>query len=299
MMAERPDPLPGPVHVVAGGGPSLMERAPGRILRGDRIVRVNNFFLEPAFTLGRRVDLAVMGGDPRVAPFMFATLQRTVQKTMHRSGPEQEDAGQGAARQGYDLRAWCSHDPRVARAGRRHLRAPEQPYALRDRHLAREVTALMARYQRQPTTGLRAVLAAHGAGAGSIVLAGIDMYRSDRRYPFQPGRHMRDLMGADLGHRALDTRLHDHDLDRALIDLLLARGDVHLVRAAKGTAFGEQIALGPVRPGVPLEPEPREDAPTDWVPRAGLYPIGLLKALRRGSALKRRVFERRASGRPS
>ena len=79
------------VTLVAGNGPSLATIPPGQVLASDQVVRTNNFFFEEQYYVGRRVDLAFIGGDPRVAPFVLATLAH--------------------ARESYELRAWSASHP--------------------------------------------------------------------------------------------------------------------------------------------------------------------------------------------
>lgn len=261
--------------VVAGNGASLAHLPVGVIRADDFIIRTNNFFFERSFHLGQRVDMAFMGGDPRVAPFMFETLYR--------------------CRADYDLRSWSSHNPKVIRAGQRRFKHSFQPMRYRDSALETEVCQLVTRYGRHPTTGIYAVLMAHGLGAECIILAGMDFYGSRTRYPFEPGPHYRALMGQDLGQRGLDHHLHDLDLDHAILRLLQARGDVQLLRVGDSELLRDVSAPAPDRKGDVLE-VPRASPPSDWADRAGLYPIGVLKMLRWSSAAlrnaKKRVFTR-------
>jgi hypothetical protein len=236
------------------------------VLADDFVVRVNNFFFERRFHLGPRVDLAVLGGDPRVAPFMAETLRRCGD---------------------YDLRAWTSHDPRVIR-GIGRMPAPHVPMRLRDAHVARALDALRARHDREVTTGIFAVLTAHALGAERIVLAGMDLYGGPARYPFAPGRRMRALMGQDLGRRGADPQLHDTDLDRAVLAMLAARGDVALHAAAPTPRLDDLMPPAPARDGARPDDRPRSP-PEDWAPRAGAYPVALLRALRASRALLGRV----------
>lgn len=252
--------------VVAGGGLSLTRLIPGQVLVTDRIVRTNNFFFEPMHYLGRRVDLAFMGGDPRVAPFMFETLWR--------------------CRADYDLAAWSSHNPAVIRAGQRRFGACYRVMRYRDAAIEAEVAALMARHERKPTTGTYAALMAHGMGARRIILTGIDFYNGSQRYPFEPGRHQRDLMGQDLNRRGVDQRLHAPQLDLDILSALIRRGDAEFLRSGAGTPLDSLMPQAPVRTGQPVIPTPRTP-PTDWAPRAGLYPIAWLKLMRRASAMLR------------
>ncbi|TNJ40987.1 hypothetical protein FGE21_15665 [Phaeobacter sp. B1627] len=258
--------------VVAGNGASLAQLPVGRILADDFIIRTNNFFFEPRFYLGRRVDLAFMGGDPRVAPFMFETLHR--------------------CRRDYDLRSWSSQNRRVQRAGRRRFASLFQPMRYRDATLERQVQALISRYGRHPTTGIYAALMAHGLGAGRIILAGMDFYGTPKRYPFEPGPHYRALMGQDLGRRGLDRHLHDLDLDHAILRLLRAREDVQLLRVGDSPLLRDVADAAPDRGGPRLE-QSRSAPPTDWAGRAGVYPIEVLKVLRKGSAALRGIRKRK------
>ncbi|WP_065323912.1 alpha-2,3-sialyltransferase [Tritonibacter mobilis] len=259
--------------VVAGNGTSLAQIPQSAILADDFIIRTNNFFFEQRFHLGRRVDLAFMGGDPRVAPFMFETLYR--------------------CRSDYDLGGWSSHNPRVIRAGRRRFGQNFYPMRYRDTSLETRVRQLISRHGRHPTTGIYAVLMAHGLGAETILLAGMDFYGTRNRYPFSPGPHYRALMGQDLAHRGFDHHLHDLELDHAILRLLQARGDVRLLRLGDSPVLRDVTTPTPDRGGRGLD-LPRTAPPTDWASRAGLYPIGALKALRRGKTalqgIKKRVL---------
>ncbi|MCZ0811381.1 alpha-2,3-sialyltransferase [Roseovarius sp. EGI FJ00037] len=258
-----------PLAVVGGNGPSLERIAPGRVLAGDTVFRTNNFFFEPRHFLGRQVDMAVMAGDPRVAPFMFETLWR--------------------CRHDYDLRAWTSHNPAVIRAGRRRFKSLFRPMGYRDAHVGKVVDSLVAHHQRKPMTGTYAVLMAHGLGMDRIVLAGLDLYGATQRYIYRPGPQCRALMGQDLGQRGADERLHAPDLDRAILEALMQRGDVSLSRASDDTMLDDLLPLAPSREGATFAATPRR-APTDWAARSGLYDIRMLRALRhvRGWARNRK-----------
>ena len=256
--------------VVAGNGQSLSRIAPGRVLAGDAVVRTNNFFFEPEFYLGRRVDLAYLAGDPRVAPFMF--------ETMHRCRDE------------YEIGGWTSHNPKVIKAGMHRFKDLFRPMQFRDVAVEREVERLSTRFQRKPMSGTYAVLAAHGFGAWRIVVAGIELYSGAARYPFTPGRHFESLMAPCRASRGHDRHLHDPDLDRAILEYLQLRGDLRLERSAECSALMDVLPLAETRAGDPLVTVPRDEPVNDWAPWAGAYPIGMLKVMRRGAALRRRLM---------
>ena len=262
------------VVIIAGNGPSLERADPVQVKAGDRIVRINNFFFEPVFHLGPRVDLAVMGGDPRVAPFMLESLSR--------------------ARHSYDIAGWTGFDARVVRAGRR-LALPFAPPLPWPAGLEAGIAGLTARYQLKPTTGTRAAvqgwLMAEAAGLAGAVLLGFDLYGGPAPYSFAPGRHFRALMAHDLGRRDGRTGQHDPDLDRAVLGLLAEHaartGGPALWRGVAGTALDGVLDAAPEREGPTAEGvgRPRPDAETDWPERVGAYPILLLRVLRRVRAL--------------
>lgn len=256
--------------IVGGNGPSLARIAPGRALAGDAVVRINNFFFEPFHYLGNRVDLAVIGGDPRVAPFVFETLQQQCRA--------------------YDLRGWTSPDARLIGGGRRRVHAPYRPIRYHPAHAAL-VRDLSAAHGLKPTTGIYAVMAALALAPRPVILAGMDLYTGDRRYAYEPGRHQRDLLGADLDRRGYDTRLHSRELDRRILGALAARDDVTLWRSTEDGPLAGLMDLAPPRTGPAMVPVPRI-APGDWAGRTGLYPVAGLKLMRRVRARQRQLMKR-------
>jgi len=260
--------MTGRTAVVAGNGPSVARIDMGRVLTSDTILRTNNFFFEPMHYLGRRVDLAVMAGDPRVAPFVFATLWQ--------------------CRVDYDLQGWTSHNPLVTRAGQRRFSSLYRRVGFRSHDIAQRLGVLIAQHDRKPMTGTYAVLMAHALGFERIILAGFDMYGGTRRYPYQPGPRCRALLGQDLGHRGLDGRLHDPLLDRKILEMLMERGDVDLMRASDDTGLDDLLPLAPIREGQAVIATPRQP-PADWAARSGLYHIDMLRMMRRMRRWQRSV----------
>jgi hypothetical protein len=253
--------------VIGGNGLSLESLLPGQVLADDFIVRVNNFFFEPKLFLGNRVDLAFMGGDPRVAPFMFETL--------YRKGTD------------YDLRQWSSHNPKLHKAGHRFA-TQFLPMQYSDDTLRRQVETLIIKYQHHPMTGTYGAFMAHGLGLRNIVLVGIDFYSGASRYLFEPGPHYRALMGSDLNKRAVDRNLHNPDLDLKLFELLAKQEDVRLTQASHSPALAQLLDAAPIRRGRSVVPTLRQ-APTDWETFAGFYPIHVLRTLRRVRRLMKKT----------
>ena len=251
--------------VVAGNGPSLAEIPAGVVIKGDMIIRTNSFFLESTYHLGDQVDLAYVAGDPRVAPFVLATMQKVSDH--------------------YSIAGWSAQNPSVIKAGSKHVTRPFEPFATANPEASRTLKSLSERYQAQPTAGVTAMFQAQARGARTLILAGIDLYATSQRYVYEPGKHMRDLLGPNLGARAYDTRLHNESLDRALIDWMANQDGMTVLKASAASPL-DGIDVAPVRSGEPVLPKPKAVS-DEWVSWAGWYPIWWLKAMRKAAAWSR------------
>jgi hypothetical protein len=259
--------------LVAGNGQSLERIVPGRVLATDFMLRVNNFFFERRRFLGDRVDLAFVAGDPRIAPFVFEAMAQ--------------------ARDQYRIGSWAALTPRIAQAGARLGRhgVAQTPFRLRDAMTEAALTRLQADHGAVPTAGVRAILLAHALGARKILLAGLDLYKGDMRYAYDPGPHQLALLGADLGRRSYDTALHSAELDRRVIGWLAEQPDLTLWRTADVPALNDLLDLAPPRTGQAVEVMDKRPI-TDWPHRAGFQSIHMLRILRRVRWMQRRLFGR-------
>jgi len=255
-------------YVVAGNGTSLAAPHDNRILASDKIVRTNNFFFEHNSYLGTRVDLAVMGGDPRVAPFMFETLWQ--------------------CRKTYDISAWCSHNPRVQKAGKRRFAASFTAFPTPPGAFSTQLQNLIETYQCKPMTGTYAALAAFGQGAEQIILTGFDLYQSGKRYTYDVGRRQSQLLGSDLNTRSVDRLQHNIDLDIAVFELLQQHLEGGVFCATPNPTLSKVMDIAPKREGPPPQVRPL-DPPDDWAGWAGLYPLAALRMLRSASRILRRA----------
>lgn len=246
------DAQPGP-YLVAGSGESLRTVEPARVPASATIVRVNNFFLEPSYLLGRRVDHLYFSADPRAVRFYLATVRRLV------------------ARGEYDIRASASHLP--AAVGHR----PPEPFEA-VRH-GPEVTELLAEIRAReglaPTSGLMALLWAYGRGARRMLLAGIDLY-AGAKYAFEPPPRLARVLAPNLTVAGHDQRLHSRAADLAVLAWLRERG-VQLERTSPSSdALG--LPLAPVLPpGEHVVASPKSRTRTDdWVALDGPWSLDAL-----------------------
>ncbi|WP_424944551.1 alpha-2,3-sialyltransferase [Aliiroseovarius crassostreae] len=249
--------------VVAGNGPSLCSVEPGRVLATDVMVRINSFFFEPEYYLGQRVDLAFVSGDPRVVPFLLATLKAELSKEK------------------YKLGAWVATHPKSRKVAARKLgQWPELKVPSLAQGLQRGIDELMAKYQAKPTSGIQAILVAHAMGAHDIILTGVDLYQGDTRYVFTSGVHQEKLLGDAVHKPDYDRKLHSRDLDCSILELL-QKCDVSLACASSDMVLTSILDVAPVRDGEAVKVRPHPDAPQDWNSWSGIYPIQLLMLLRK------------------
>jgi len=246
--------------IVAGNGPSLALTDPTRIDPESTVIRVNNFFFEPRYYLGRRVDIVQVGGDRWIFPFYARTLMRACREGM------------------YDVAGWSTHQPHVEKRGKRLFRDwPFVQVTYRDKFVRRFVENLTTRFSRNPTTGILAVINAHGLGAERITLTGIDLYDHPTRYPFEVGPNAADVINRTSGY---NLRFHDAELDLAILDYLISRDDAQFFRASEGSPRLSHLPLAPRRFGNDLNQE-KQSRISDWEKWSGIWPIHLAKMLRR------------------
>ncbi|MCD7061402.1 alpha-2,3-sialyltransferase [Pelagibacterium xiamenense] len=255
--------------VVAGSGPSLLALDPARIDAESTIVRVNNFFFEETYHLGRRADLVQVGGDRWIFPFYAATLKKLV------------------AEGTYSVGAWSCHQRHVIARGQRALDLPFMPLGYRDAAAEKAITGLIEAHDKTPTTGILAIINAHALGAETITLAGIDLYAAPDRYAHRLEGHSAALV-QQIGTAGYNLKFHDPELDLAILRYLADRADVELYRSAPEAVALDFLPLAPVSASG-LKAEPKRDALNDWVGWAGLWPIGAMRLARRTNEFQRAV----------
>ena len=263
--------------VVAGSGPSLLTFDPRRVDRDATIIRVNNFFFEDVYRLGRRVDLVQVGGDRWVFPFYAATLRRLIAEDV------------------YDVRGWSSHQPQVIRRGLKSVVLPFVPIRYRDREAEVAIGALVERYGKIPTTGILAIINAHGLEAETITLVGIDLYATPHRYAHSLGGHSAALI-QQIGTSGYNNRFHDRALDRAILSYLLERGDVRIERTSPDGGALHFLPLARQRDNG-FFAERKTVVINDWDRWAGLWPIEAMRLARRANEIRRSMLAFKRAGR--
>ncbi|WP_162889373.1 alpha-2,3-sialyltransferase [Maritalea myrionectae] len=249
--------------VIAGNGPSIKYIKAGQVLASDFMVRTNNFFFETKYYLGRRVDLAFMGGDPRVAPYMFSTLAECKDE--------------------YQIKSWSSHRDKVVQTGMIHFTYGYTPMLYKDRHIKALVNSLSEKYGKTLTTGAYAAIMAHAKGGKYLILAGIDLYAGKDRYSFRPGSNHEALLGKGLAKKGFDTRLHCKELELEFFEEFNKRDDVELMCIDQSSLLGSIIPIAPPRQGS-LPVVDLRTPPKDWINAKGYIPMSALRFYRKARA---------------
>lgn len=260
--------------VIGASGPSLTVADRSRVPAASHIVRVNNFFFEDQYNLGRRVDTVFFSGDPYALRFYLATLRKVIESGM------------------YDVHGTVSHHPAAAR-----LRPPKPFEWYRTRTPA--ITTLIedARADRgvSPTSGVMAMLWAWEHGAERLFVSGFDMYASADKYAFEVPPQLARLLGARCEPTGYDTSLHTRDLDLAVIDAIRARG-LEIFDLAGGSSKSPFDRAPLLAPDDHMgEPDTKISHVDDWSRRSGLWTVDtlvLLRRVRRATDQVRRRFGR-------
>lgn len=248
--------------VIGGSGPSLLHTDLRRIPRDVRIVRVNNFFLEPIYHLGRSVDCVYFSADRRALRFYVATLRR-----LSKSGD-------------YDIHSTASAHPIAARLA---APAPFTPIKIEDTQIRSVVATARRQSGILPTTGIIAVIAEVERGASSVILTGLDFYADAERYSYTPRGNLERILRPNTASSGYDTRFHSYHLDTMILQMFVDRGVTFTVANNLGTPVGPFDF--PCAPLLPSDqhlrvPDVKTDGVDDWVRYSGLVPIDMLLAAR-------------------
>lgn len=269
--------------VIGGSGPSLRRTDHRRVPADAPVVRVNNFFLEDRYYLGRVIDRVYFSGDPRAIRFYLATLRKVMR------------VGE------YEVRGSVSHQ---ASASRHHPPEPFHHFEVADPEIHDLVQRHWSTTAILPSSGVLAMVQAVAAGATALLLTGIDFYEGEK-YAFPPPPRLARLLAPNLNPVGYDTRLHALEVDLEVIQVLRERG-ITIERLSEADEQVLDLRVAPVLPpGSHLPPPAVKAAPTeDWVRWSGLWSIDALvglRWLRRAARFgpRRAQHERGADGRPA
>lgn len=248
--------------VIGGSGTSLLRTDTRRIPSNARIVRINNFFLEKSYHLGRIVDCVYFSADPRALRLYNATLCRVVA-----SGE-------------YQIESVASAHPRATRL---IPPAPFTPVKVRDPQIRDLIAAERQARGVLPTSGVIAAIAEVERGADHLILAGIDLYRGAQRYAYPPNGNLARVLTPNTSTSGHYDKFHSDDLDIKILSRLLDRGVKMTVGHDRPFTIGDhKLSQAQI-----LEEDQQLPPPTtkpsgvnDWVRFSGLSSVDFLVAAR-------------------
>ena len=245
--------------IVSGSGPSLKSIDYQRIPRDINIVRVNNFFFEENYYLGRHVDVIQFSMDRRVTRFYLSTLRDVIRQDI------------------YSVDRIITHTNMLPPHS---FPSIFQNFNFRDQKLKRMLDRLYHKNRLYPTTGVLALLNAVEHGATKIYLAGFDFYEGSEKYAFQIPPRLGSVLKPNLSEIGYD-RFHSINTDLQFLKYVLDKGvEVYLTSGSVGSPFA----------GVGLAPKLNDNAYTDmfvpktdaqrvkdWNGRDGIYSVKFLR----------------------
>ncbi len=264
------------VVVIGGSGPSLTQTETDRIPKDASIVRVNNFFFEDRYYLGRNVDCVYFSADPRALRFYVATLHDVIDRGL------------------YDVGASASHSEAASAF------APPPPFefaGVGDDEVRAVIEAHRGGSSVLPSSGVMAMLYAARLGARRLLLSGIDFYESEQKYAFELPPRLRRLLEPNLEPSGYDHRLHSAELDRAVVALLRERGvEIELTSPPdRPSTLGLGLAPTLVAEDHLALPVPKREIVDDWVSTSGGWTVDTLVRLRLLRRAVQRIRPRRRS----
>lgn len=246
--------------VIGGSGPSLMSVDYTKLPDDYFCIRVNNFFFEDTFYLGKKIDLVVFSGDKRALRFYVKTLNDVIKRDI------------------YSIHSVASQSPY---AGRYNYTVPFEKIVVQDDSLRLFIDQQQRKFQKKISSGLWAVIKAYELGAKNIYLCGIDFYQGPSKYFYDFPPNYRRLMLPNLEARGYDTIIHNWDLDKSILEFISAKVSVHLSNTHDSFDSAKTGFMKSSQdPFDFLIKKKNHEITSDWIYRDGIHTIGQLAAAR-------------------
>lgn len=215
--------------MIAGNGPSLSAIDYTRFPKDTFIWRVNNFYFEEKYWIGKEVDALYMGGHPRVIQSFTNTLMTVL------------------TRREYGVKTFIGRTDNLFNINPYYLPIIDVRNALiTNRDISNFMTLAHMPPGILPTSGILSIFAAIAFGYREIYLAGIDLYSGASRYAYPIGDNHARIVGIPSGATGYFEAFHGQDADIRGLNFALSMPGVSITTVCPGSPIVERVGVARV-----------------------------------------------------
>jgi alpha-2,3 sialyltransferase len=215
--------------IVAGSGPSLQRINYKRLPKDFLTFRINNFFLEDKYYLGKRVDLCYASMPrPETIYTLLSTITEYEYDFTHDFFLTSQVVTKGFGNFNYFPRIEIE---RILSIDNKAFSYLAQTYYFQKKHV---------------TSGILSLLTAIALGFKDIYLVGIDFYSDDdQRYGYKIGENYRKTVNDEDLQAGYSSRFHSREIDLKGLDLALSYEGVKIRSVCDDAFINQFIDLSP------------------------------------------------------
>ncbi len=230
--------------VIAGNGPSLSTTDTSRIPDDALVVRINNFFFEERYFLGRNVDLLYVAGIRDIIPTYVRTML-SVQM-----------------REEYHIHRYCGRTDNLLNINKHYFPIFDvRKFLAQNKKIATFLHYHHLYPGTLPTSGMMAIFTAIGMGFENIYITGMDFYTTSKTYSHQIGANHAHLVGIEPGSQGYSNSYHTYDVDMAAFMLANSIDGVTIKSLTPDCYVNKLIELAPVV----SESKEQEEKPSGYI----------------------------------
>ena len=236
--------------IIAGNGPSLKGIDYGRFPKNALVLRINNFYFEDRYYLGKHADMIYVAGQTNVVKDSVNTLLNTLMR-----GEYTSDIYLARTDNIFQINESYLPFVDVKKAFAANKRVRDY---LAWRHMPPGIL---------PTSGMLALLSAISFGFRDIYLAGIDFYTGEEAYAYPVGINHAKLVGLTPGVSGYANKYHTYDVDFAALLFAKSIEGVSIKSLCPGSFVSKHIDLADITTKVPRLPDDKpEGYVKDFIP---------------------------------
>jgi len=238
--------------IIAGNGPSKTRINYKRVPKNAKICRVNNFYFEDKYYLGRVVDYYLVG--IALLPQQFYNMRYLIENNE------------------YDIKDMYVNNHWKNLKKEKKMNA-FFPTVKEINPLINDLTEIIKffkyyeyYYSKIPTVGSLAIAMAIGLGYKEIYITGIDFYAHDEKYAFDNGINFLNIRNEqDLNYKGLNPQQHSVMMEKEFIKMIMKNYDIKLYSICEDTEMNTLIEMAPELYENEISQEKEKDYLNDWL----------------------------------